>query len=105
LRATTLTADAGCARSRRTARRRRPAAPGEAEQLRHLLDLVQDDRRAEVLGGSGVSLARSVDDTNDERADLKRQLNTLLGCRLVEEKSHGVYRNGAQDGEVRGKRT
>ena len=38
-----------------------------------------------------IALARSVYVTNDERARLKRELNTLLGSELFEEKQYVEY--------------
>ena len=39
-----------------------------------------------------IELARAVYVTNDERAALKRRINTKLGSTLVEEKSYKEYR-------------
>ncbi len=39
-----------------------------------------------------IELARAVYVTNDERAALKRRINTRLGSQLVEEKSYKDYR-------------
>ena len=53
---------------------------------------IEDDIRAcEAAGDFGagfVALARAVYRTNDQRAAIKRQINTLLGSALVEEKFH-----------------
>ena len=53
---------------------------------------IEDDIRAcEARGDFGpefVRLARAVYRTNDERAQVKRELNALLGSTLVEEKSY-----------------
>lgn len=38
-----------------------------------------------------ISLARSVYVTNDKRAEVKKQINLLLGSELVEEKSYEDY--------------
>jgi len=38
-----------------------------------------------------IELARSVYRTNDRRATLKRQINELLGSRLIEEKDYKPY--------------
>jgi len=38
-----------------------------------------------------VELARSVYRFNDERAEIKREINTMLGARIVEEKSYADY--------------
>ena len=42
------------------------------------------------FGKEFVTLARSVYQLNDERARLKREINTLLGSDLIEEKSYHV---------------
>jgi hypothetical protein len=39
-------------------------------------------------------LARSVYRTNDQRAELKRQINQLLGSQLIEEKDYVPYDRG-----------
>jgi hypothetical protein len=39
-----------------------------------------------------IKLARSVYYTNDERADLKKKINTISGSFLVEEKSYQNYK-------------
>ena len=39
-----------------------------------------------------IKLARSVYYTNDERADLKKRINTISGSFLVEEKSYQNYK-------------
>ena len=38
-----------------------------------------------------IDLARAVYVTNDERANVKREINTLLGSKLIEEKSYAPY--------------
>ncbi len=40
------------------------------------------------FGPAFIALARAVYVTNDRRAELKKQINTLLGSTLVEEKSY-----------------
>lgn len=54
-------------------------------------DDIRDCERAQDFGARFVALARSVYVTNDERAAVKRELNGLLGSRLVEEKSYKPY--------------
>jgi hypothetical protein len=46
------------------------------------------------FGKTFVTLARSVYQQNDERARLKREINTLLGSELIEEKSYGNESHG-----------
>ncbi len=56
---------------------------------------IEDDIRArEKAGDFGprfVELARAVYRNNDQRAAVKRRINTLLGSRIVEEKSYTGY--------------
>lgn len=60
-----------------------------------LWDIEDDIRAHENAGDFGsrfVELARSVYITNDRRADLKRELNMVLGSELIEEKSYMAYK-------------
>jgi hypothetical protein len=60
-----------------------------------LWDIEDDIRACENAGDFGarfVELARSVYIANDKRADLKRELNMVLGSDLVEEKSYQAYK-------------
>jgi hypothetical protein len=60
--------------------------------INEALWIVEDDiRRCEAAADFGpvfVELARSVYQLNDRRAELKREINQLLGSSLVEEKSY-----------------
>ena len=60
-------------------------------ELWQLEDDIRDCERDGDFGPKFVELARSVYKTNDRRAALKREINTLLGSRLVEEKSYRPY--------------
>ena len=57
---------------------------------------IEDDIRDKELAGEFdarfVELARAVYVTNDERARIKRVINTKLGSALVEEKSYKEYK-------------
>lgn len=60
-----------------------------------LWDIEDEIRVCENAGDFGsrfIELARSVYITNDKRADLKRELNIVLGSDLVEEKSYQAYK-------------
>lgn len=60
-----------------------------------LWDIEDDIRACEHAADFGtrfVELARAVYITNDRRADIKRELNSLLGSDLVEEKSYQAYK-------------
>jgi hypothetical protein len=54
-------------------------------------DDIRECERRKDFGLRFVELARSVYFTNDERAQLKRRVNDLLGSELVEEKSYAAY--------------
>lgn len=54
-------------------------------------DDIRDCERDGDFGTRFIELARSVYRTNDKRAALKREINDLLGSRLVEEKSYQPY--------------
>jgi len=59
--------------------------------LWNIEDYIRDCERDENFGVDFVELARSVYYTNDDRADVKKQINTLTGSDLVEEKSYQKY--------------
>lgn len=61
------------------------------EALWEIEDDIRDCERASDFGDTFVKLARAVYVTNDKRAALKRDINELLGSRLVEEKSYAPY--------------
>ena len=54
-------------------------------------DLLRDKERDQLFDERFVELARSVYRLNDERARLKRELNTRLGSEIVEEKNYRPY--------------
>lgn len=60
-------------------------------ELWEIEDDIRDQERACDFGARFIELARAVYKTNDRRAALKRQINTLLGSKLVEEKSYAAY--------------
>lgn len=61
------------------------------EALWVIEDDIRDCERDGDFGEKFVELARAVYKTNDKRAAVKRQINELLGSRLVEEKSYAAY--------------
>lgn len=61
------------------------------EKLWDIEDGIRDLEAAGDFGERFIALARSVYFSNDERAAIKRELNGLLGSRLVEEKSYTDY--------------
>lgn len=58
------------------------------EALWKIEDAIRDCERRKDFGSEFISLARSVYQLNDRRAELKKQLNTLHGSDIVEEKSY-----------------
>ena len=67
----------------------------ELKRVNEALWEIEDDIRAceaeRDFGDTFVKLARSVYRTNDERAQLKREINVLLGSQILEEKSYKPY--------------
>lgn len=62
------------------------------EKLWVIEDDIRDKERAKAFDNEFIELARAVYVTNDERAAVKRQINTKLGSRIVEEKSYKDYK-------------
>ena len=62
------------------------------EELWDIEDRIRDKERAGEFDAVFIELARAVYVTNDERARFKKNINTPLGSRLVEEKSYQPYR-------------
>lgn len=61
------------------------------QELWVIEDDIRDCERAKDFSQRFVDLARAVYVTNDRRADLKKQINLLMGSNLVEEKSYSAY--------------
>jgi hypothetical protein len=61
------------------------------EQLWVIEDQIRDKESARAFDAEFVELARAVYITNDERAAIKKRINTQLGSRIVEEKSYRPY--------------
>lgn len=61
------------------------------ERLWETEDEIRVCERTGDFSAHFVELARSVYKTNDRRAELKKQINLLLGSELVEEKSYQAY--------------
>jgi hypothetical protein len=62
------------------------------ERLWDIEDGIREKERAQDFGPGFVELARSVYFENDERAAIKKRINSKLGSRIVEEKSYEDYR-------------
>ena len=61
------------------------------EALWSIEDDIRDCEREKKYSQSFIDLARSVYTTNDKRANLKRDINLLLGSKIMEEKSYKPY--------------
>lgn len=61
------------------------------EKLWDVEDLLREKERARTFDQEFIDLARAVYFTNDERAAIKREINTKLGSKIVEEKSYAKY--------------
>src|SRR5690606_10160619 len=54
-------------------------------------DRLREKERTKTFDEEFIELARSVYVTNDERAAVKRTINTKLGSKIIEEKSYAEY--------------
>jgi len=61
------------------------------EKLWVIEDEIRDEERAKRFTEKFIELARAVYFTNDERAAIKKRVNTLSGSTIVEEKSYKQY--------------
>ena len=60
-------------------------------ELWKIEDDIRECERQSAFGDEFIKLARLVYHTNDKRAALKKDINTLTGSELVEEKSYAAY--------------
>lgn len=82
-----------------TGQRARLKAVNEA--LWDIEDGIRILEAAQSFGEDFIRLARAVYHRNDERAAIKREINLMLGSRLVEEKSYPDYDGAAGEGSDR----
>ena len=61
------------------------------EKLWDIEDRLREKERLRTFDQEFIDLARAVYFTNDERAAVKREINTKLGSTIVEEKSYAKY--------------
>jgi hypothetical protein len=61
------------------------------ESLWDIEDDIRSCERKSDLGSDFIKLARSVYFENDRRASLKKDINILLGSKIIEEKSYADY--------------
>jgi len=62
------------------------------ERLWDIEDRIRDKEAKQSFDRDFIELARAVYVSNDERAAIKKRINSQLGSRLVEEKSYQQYR-------------
>jgi hypothetical protein len=62
------------------------------ERLWVIEDDIRDKERAQAFDADFIRLARAVYVENDERAAIKRRINSKLGSSIVEEKSYAEYK-------------
>jgi hypothetical protein len=82
--------DSGCA-GRGLAQEER-ALQRVNEQLWDIEDRIRDKEARRTFDQEFIELARAVYVSNDERAAIKKRINSRLGSRIVEEKSYQQYR-------------
>jgi Family of unknown function (DUF6165) len=63
------------------------------ERLWVIEDNIRDKERAQEFDADFIRLARAVYFENDERAAIKRRINSKLGSTIVEEKSYAEYKS------------
>ena len=63
------------------------------ERLWVIEDDIRDKERAQAFDAEFIRLARAVYFENDERAAIKRRINTRLGSSIAEEKSYREYKS------------
>lgn len=61
------------------------------ERLWDIEDRIREKEAHQTFDREFIELARAVYHSNDERAAIKKRINTALGSRLVEEKSYQRY--------------
>jgi len=63
------------------------------KKLWKIEDDIRECERANDFGKTFVDLARAVYYTNDDRSDVKKEINEYTGSDLVEEKSYEEYKS------------
>jgi Family of unknown function (DUF6165) len=61
------------------------------ERLWDIEDRIRDKERAKAFDAQFIELARAVYIENDQRAAIKKRINTALGSSIIEEKSYAAY--------------
>ncbi len=66
---------------------------GINKKLWKIEDDIRECERANDFGQTFIDLARAVYYTNDDRSDVKKEINVYTGSDLVEEKSYEDYKS------------
>jgi Family of unknown function (DUF6165) len=66
------------------------------ERLWVIEDDIRDKERAQAFDAEFIRLARAVYFENDDRAAIKRRINSKLGSSIVEEKSYSDYKSSGR---------
>ena len=61
------------------------------QKLWDIEDKIRDKERSKTFNEDFIELARKVYFTNDERSQIKRNINEIFGSELIEEKSYAHY--------------
>ena len=61
------------------------------QKLWDIEDKIRDKERSKTFNEDFIDLARKVYFTNDERSQIKRNINEIFGSELIEEKSYAHY--------------
>ena len=61
------------------------------QRLWHIEDAIREKESEGDFGAEFIELARMVYKTNDQRAAIKKEINTTYGSALMEEKSYQQY--------------
>lgn len=63
------------------------------KKLWDIEDDIRECEKANDFGDTFVKLARAVYYTNDDRSDIKKEINIFTGSDLIEEKSYEDYKS------------
>lgn len=62
------------------------------ERIWFVEDAIREHERKQEFDEQFINLARSIYTLNDERANIKKRINTLMGSYITEEKSYTNYK-------------
>jgi hypothetical protein len=62
------------------------------KKLWHIEDLIREKEKKQEFDEEFIILARSVYITNDERSEIKKEINLITNSKFLEEKSYNKYK-------------